>query len=117
MSITKAAKELEDEASKIIPWNLIKEQNQGEKVEYTDKEKVLVEAIKSYGLEDKALTQGVGLVFTSDSTDFSCQRGHTTIGFCMVDIDAKQPGSNKHIFKDGLDQHGNRKFNSYYHTK
>ena len=95
LSITKAAKELEDEASKIIPWNLIKEQNQGEQVEYTDKDKVLLETIKSYGLEDKALIHGVGLVFTSDNDDFSCQRGHTTIGFYVVDIDAKEPGSNK----------------------
>ena len=51
LSITKAAKDLEGAASEIIPWKIIKEENEGEQVEYTDKEKMLVGTIRSYGLE------------------------------------------------------------------
>ena len=34
----------------------------------------------------------------------------------MVDIDAKIPGTNKFIVRDGKDKHGNQKFKAY-HTK
>ena len=51
--VTKAAKELEEEAKKIIDCYLVKIEGEGERVEYKDFEKIIIETIIAYGLEEK----------------------------------------------------------------
>ena len=114
--VTKAAKELEEEAKKIIDCYLVKIEGEGERVEYKDFEKIIIETIIAYGLEEKALTKGVEIAFSSDGADFTRICGHTSTGFQILDIGSKYPGTNILIFDDGFDEKGNKKMKSY-HTK
>ena len=71
-------------------------------------------SIKAYGLKDKALTSKVQIGFTADGADFSCMRGHTSIRYYILDIDAKYPGTNEPIFDDSKTLQGLQKFRNYH---
>ena len=114
--IIKAAKDLENEAKKIVDFKLVKEERICEHVEYSDFGKIIVEDIKAHGLEHKALTEGVLIGARSDGADFSRSRGHTSTGWRILDIGAKVPGTDKPFFNNGLDELNRQKLKNY-HTK
>ena len=79
-NIVRAARDLENEAKKIINWNLERNEGKSERIEYVNPGKVLIELIKAHGLEQKSLTEEVLVCFSSDAGDFLRNRGHTSIG-------------------------------------
>ena len=71
---------------------------------------------EQHGLLDKAITVGVGWVWTSDVAKFSVRRGHTNSSRRLVDIDAKDSLIGERIFSNGTDENGNIQLKNY-HTK
>ena len=115
-TITIAVKELEEEAKENVDWHLIKIEDEGQRVEYKQFEKIIIESIKAHGLEERALTKGIKFALRSNGADFTQMCGHTSTGFCLLDILTKYPGTDLLIFNDGLDKKDRQKLKSY-HTK
>ena len=113
-SIVRAARELETEAKKINDFGLVHKEEESERVEYKNLGKFIVEDLRAHGLEQKALTVGVEIGASSDGADFSRARGHTSTGYRILDIDAKKPGTNEFLYRDGYDANSRMKLKNYH---
>ena len=96
---------LEDEAKKIINWQLLTPPDKPQRVEYEDYGKFIVETKTVYGLDVKAQSRpGPEWGHSSDGADFSRSRGHDTAGECTLDLDAIDPLTKERLFDDGVEK-------------
>ena len=69
------------------------------------------QSIKTWGLENKALTSKVKSRFTAESASFSCMHGHTSIGYYhMLDIEEKYKLTDILVLHDGKDAQGQQRY-------
>ena len=113
-SIVRAANKLEIEAKSINNYKLINEENEGERVEYTNPGIVVTGSIDAHGLKEKALTNSVNVAFSSDGADFSRMRGHTSFGYRLLDVATKVPDTEELLFCDGSEDDGRLKLKNYH---